>query len=762
MGIIQEYFLPCWETHGNDIEAVISCMSDLAGLEDVEFSDDQIIQAINDLSADLAQVSIELNDQAFQAIEQLVSDVNTDTNRILDNANTSLIGSLGNLNQFIDNSYSQLLGSSQASVRQVTAITSDAVRDLNRLSNKAIDGVSETSDTASQIITNVGDQLEASIVQTFREIDLNINHVADESVKDIGDFTNASARVIENVSREVSQDIQNRVGVLTNTLTDTSQTLMSSNKSLLDAIESSVGTEQQRQDIFAKLLNEKVIPPLGDIAGFIRDVVGGETPKELESALSKNNNLWLSLIKTLSTAVTSPEDLERVLIEHKKTLGFWGEFLLSMTYFMSSAGFIGNMVGLANTSRSETFRQNILAGDPVNIFSFVETLSILNRGFISEPFARQEAAKSGFDDHHFITARRANETPIDIERSTEALHREKINEDDFKTYLKRQGFNEKDINILNSITDIRPGVQDLITMAVREVFSSDIADIFGLNNELPDEFVEEAKKNGLNAEWSERYWMAHWRLPSANQGYEMFHRGIINQDTLELLLRTLDIMPFWRDKLVQMAYTNITRVDIRRLHSLGLLSEVETTNRYERLGYDPNDALLMTEYTKKLSGDVEETEEIDIRELNMSQIKKMFLLGTNNRQQSIERIENNGWDNTTAEMIIDSWIIEENLTQRTDLINRMIRRAIRESLSVSEVSTLFSGITLTNEERERIANIIEIEQRELDNVPSKTELRDMVKEKIISLNAWHEFMARHGYNSEIRSYYIQLYEIPNG
>ncbi|GAH93918.1 unnamed protein product, partial [marine sediment metagenome] len=43
----------------------------------------------------------------------------------------------------------------------------------------------------------------------------------------------------------------------------------------------------------------------------------------------------------------------------------------------------------------------------------------------------------------------------------------------------------------------------------------------------------------------------HWSLPSPSQGFEMLHRGVIDEAELNMLLRALDIMPFWREKLTK-------------------------------------------------------------------------------------------------------------------------------------------------------------------------------------------------------------------
>jgi len=146
-----------------------------------------------------------------------------------------------------------------------------------------------------------------------------------------------------------------------------------------------------------------------------------------------------------------------------------------------------------------------------------------------------------------------------------------------------------------------PPVADIITMAVREAFTPEIAKLFGQYEDLPDEFVEWVGKKGLTKEWASRYWAAHWSLPSPQQGFEMLHRGIIKEDELSKLMRALDIMPYWRDKLMQMSYRRLTRVDVRRMYRQGVLNETEVLEAYLQHGYNPENAKRMTEFTIKQS-----------------------------------------------------------------------------------------------------------------------------------------------------------------
>jgi len=110
-----------------------------------------------------------------------------------------------------------------------------------------------------------------------------------------------------------------------------------------------------------------------------------------------------------------------------------------------------------------------------------------------------------------------------------------------------------------------PGVGDLIRMAVREAFTPEIAEKFGQYEDYPEAITPWLEKQGLSAFWSKAHWAAHWDLPSVMLGYEMLHRGIITEDELKMLMRALDIMPFWRPKLIETSWAVPNRIEIRMM-----------------------------------------------------------------------------------------------------------------------------------------------------------------------------------------------------
>jgi len=167
------------------------------------------------------------------------------------------------------------------------------------------------------------------------------------------------------------------------------------------------------------------------------------------------------------------------------------------------------------------------------------------------------------------------------------------------TQLRKIGIHPEFMDVYRTLAEQIPPVADIITMAVREAFTPDIAARFGQYEDFPNELAEWAGKKGLSKEWAERYWAAHWNLPSPMQGFDMLHRGVINVTELNMLLRALDVMPFWRDKLTAIAYRPLTRVDVRRMYKEGVLDEREVFEAYQIHGYTDENAERMTEFTIK-------------------------------------------------------------------------------------------------------------------------------------------------------------------
>jgi len=155
---------------------------------------------------------------------------------------------------------------------------------------------------------------------------------------------------------------------------------------------------------------------------------------------------------------------------------------------------------------------------------------------------------------------------------------------------------------------VYPHVQDLIRFAIREVFTPELAEQLGLYEDMPPDFITEARKAGLKPEHASQFWAAHWLLPSFQMGREMLHRRIITPEKFKMLLRVLDYSPAWRKELTAVAYRVRTRVDLRRLYQDGIIpkrkgpkwtKDDDLVGAYQDYGYTVPNAIQMAEWTER-------------------------------------------------------------------------------------------------------------------------------------------------------------------
>lgn len=132
---------------------------------------------------------------------------------------------------------------------------------------------------------------------------------------------------------------------------------------------------------------------------------------------------------------------------------------------------------------------------------------------------------------------------------------------------------EMRIELLQELAYRVPGAQDVIRYAVKEAYSPDVYTAFGQDKEFPTLALADAEAAGVREAHLLKEWIAHWVLPSTGQGFDLLHRGKITAEELNKLLKALDIMPFWRDKLTELSWDLPNRVEMRMLARYGLVDK---------------------------------------------------------------------------------------------------------------------------------------------------------------------------------------------
>jgi len=129
-----------------------------------------------------------------------------------------------------------------------------------------------------------------------------------------------------------------------------------------------------------------------------------------------------------------------------------------------------------------------------------------------------------------------------------------------------------------------PDAGDLIRFQLREVYDPIRREEL-LQGEPRPTFNTYMEQNGYSEYHSDSFWAAHWVLPSISQLNEMLFRGVIDSATWRRFVQYNDYDPSSIPRLEQIIYRPFTRVDARRMASLGVLSREELLQAYADVGY---------------------------------------------------------------------------------------------------------------------------------------------------------------------------------
>lgn len=326
--------------------------------------------------------------------------------------------------------------------------------------------------------------------------------------------------------------------------------------------------------------------------------------------------------------------------------------------------------------------------------------------------------------------------------------REALDDEGVFDRLKERGFSDSQVGELLTLSELIPNPQDLISMAVREAFSPGVVDQFNYLAEFPSEFGEWMEKQGYSEEWAQKYWVAHWRLPSLSMAYEMFHREIITEEELGRLFAVSDIAPFWRDKLQQAAYRPLTRVDVRRMYQLGVLDRDSVTRSYLDLGYSPGNAELMTQFTEQYSGESE-------RAATKADILKALRVGALEPSAAAGALQEIGYSEDWAGFHVSMELYKDEQELIEMDINLLEDQYIDSLIDRSKVYTTLGGYDLPSGQIEAHLRQWDVKKRRKVALPSVGQLESQLKQGIIGEGTFTELLERRHYESDTIGHFLQ-------
>lgn len=341
---------------------------------------------------------------------------------------------------------------------------------------------------------------------------------------------------------------------------------------------------------------------------------------------------------------------------------------------------------------------------------------------------------------------------------------------EFYVRAKNIRWSNKGIDDLAKVTEYIPGPADIISFAVREVYSPEIAEAFG-QYEGADGVIAKARADieaiGMVPDTFRKFWAAHWMLPSVGQGFEMMHRNVIPVTategeplSLERLMVALDIMPAWRDKLTAISYNPYTRVDVRRMHKLGIIDDEDLPRAYLDLGFDKNKAQGMTDFTIAYNAEPPESDQteddkfvIRERDLTKTDILNGYRDGLLDDGEVKTALTLLGYSPAEQEYYIDR-IAYNKERDETDLYLKYYHDAyIRGVMDFNQITDKLGELNLPAKRIEYLFGVWDLEKMARTNRPTKSELMTFRRKDIIDDDTFNNEMRGHQYSQR----YIEWY-----
>jgi len=413
--------------------------------------------------------------------------------------------------------------------------------------------------------------------------------------------------------------------------------------------------------------------------------------------------------------------------------------------------------------------QTIAKAWPNELLPPANLINLRYRGHVDASVYFDEMAEQGINHDRAENLYRGSELLLNGYEIVALWRRGVIDEADRDTQLTELGFTTDRINLLTHATAQIPSALDVISFAVREVYSPDIVAAFGQMEgveEVLDVAEDDITATGMTRETFKKYWAAHWQLPSMRQAYEMLHRDVVDADTVDQLMVALDIMPFWRDKLRAISYAPYTRVDVRRMHKLGVIDEAGLVRAYMDLGYDDDRAKGLAEFTVLYNQAPEATEqtEEDVekkkeKEATRGAVMKAYQTNIITETETREHLAALEYKENAIELYLANaaFSVEEDvLDDRLKIVHEaFVRRIYDYTSTVAKLGEL----NLPGAQVETLMERWTIEKDAKTSRPSKAELFKMHAAKVITTEILKTELEGHGYTDKYINWYLKFAEI---
>lgn len=436
--------------------------------------------------------------------------------------------------------------------------------------------------------------------------------------------------------------------------------------------------------------------------------------------------------------------------------------------------------------------QNVVA--PNELIDIGSAIACRYRGVIDEGSFKWILRAHGFTGDNADKMFRVGEQLLAGVELISLERRGKLGELDIEEEAFKSGITPTTLDNLRDLTLVIPSGSDIISFAVREVYSPEIAIPFGQFEGL-DEVVEKAaddlKAIGMTKEQFAKYWAAHWMLPSIGQGFEMLHRGEIPAIStearplgLDRLMKALDVMPAWQKPLTAISYAPYTRVDVRRMHKIGVLDDEEVFTAYADVGFSPfaldcvhetvaeafacekcrteSKAGRMLGFTilynfspPEVETTAEDTERAKQKDLTKADVLNGYRDGLLEEEEATEVLYRLGYSKEEQDFYIAKTDYQREQAEVNDTTKYLHDAYVKGIITFEEVTDELGKVNLPAKMTDYYLKVWLLERNSRILKPTKAELGAFLRKKIIDKETWHEEMVGIGYPDKYIKWYAE-------
>lgn len=681
----------------------------------------------------------------FDSIAAWLSDVFGKLSRAIDGIRTSIMEMAGDIKNFLSGLVDDALGFLQGIYDRVAGAIAD-------LFDSVTGYIADVFNNVVEEIIGIADSIKTWVDDAYDAIANGIKTIVDEVVTWLGglfdDVKLAISTIIERAAAVVDAVVQG----IREFISSVVEVVGSALRDLLETIASLPGALSDLGTGFAEAVENFIGKPLSEI------------PSNLWSAFAENFELLNGedqqrLIGVMNETYLSPNSPPKNNEELRDMFNrLVPETGVMRSVFLTLFGVLGLMLSIVGvtSAASQIMVQEWGLTNPYAILQPADAIRAHHYGLIDKDTTTTILRKHGHsinDAEHILKI--GEQAPPEGEALSWWL-RGIYSDDEIEQALTKKQWNTRDREALKQAAFFIPPVQDLITMAVREVFTPEIAERFGQFEDFPTDFVEHAKKTGVSEEWARNYWAAHWVLPSPQMGFEMLHRRIISQEDLSLLLKSADVMPFWRQKIIDISYSPFTRVDIRRMNKVGVLDEGEVFLAYQDIGYDEDKAAKLTEFTLAINKTGDADDDIELITLTRSSILNFYEDGLLKRDEAFDMLIGLELSPEAANLYLTAIDMDEQRAERREEINLILAKQKAGLIDYDRAQGDLAELSLEQREYDKALAQLIRQATVKTKLPSKGDLDKMVKADIIPIETYTDTLILLGYSQVWADRYTQL------